>query len=76
MLDFPKPVMRLTELTAMGFPEEYLRRAYGDKNQNFATKINPAKSNSPILFDTDGLKKWWIRQIEAQVKAMSRGHER
>lgn len=44
MLDFPKPVMRLTELTAMGFPEEYLRRAYGDKNQNFATKIKDRKS--------------------------------
>lgn len=72
MLEFPKPIMKMSELTAMGFPEEYLRQAYGDRNQTFATKINPAKQNSAILFDTVGLKAWWEKQIQAQVKSMPR----
>lgn len=71
-MEFPKPIMRMSELMEMGFPEECLLRAYRDKNQTFASKINPAKSNSPIIFDTAGLEKWWIRQISTQVKAMMR----
>lgn len=73
MVEFPKPIMRMNELAAMGFPEEYLRRAYGDRNQNFATKMNSAKANSPILFDTDGFRQWWLKQIDTQVKSMPRG---
>ena len=71
-MEFPKPIMRMSELMEMGFPEECLLRAYRDKNQTFASKINPAKSNSPIIFDTAGLEKWWSRQISAQVRAMPR----
>ena len=41
-MEFPKPIMRMSELVNMGFPEEYLLRAYRDKNQTFASKINPA----------------------------------
>lgn len=72
-MEFPKPIMRMSELMEMGFPEECLLRAYRDRNQNFASKINPAKKNSPIIFDTEGLEKWWSRQISAQVRAMPRG---
>ena len=71
-MEFPKPIMRMSELMEMGFPEECLLRAYRDKNQTFASKINPAKSNSPIIFVTAGLEKWWSRQISTQVKAMMR----
>ena len=71
-MEFPKPIMRMSELMEMGFPEECLLRAYRDKNQTFASKINPAKSNSPIIFDTAGLEKRWSRQISTQVKAMMR----
>lgn len=72
MLEFPKPIMKVSELIKMGFPEEYLMRAYGDRNQTFASKMNPAKSNSPILFDTDGFKAYWMKQIDAQAKARPR----
>ena len=72
MLEFPKPVMKLSELAQMGLPKELLLAAYRDKNQTFASKINPSSSNSPIIYDTDGLKRWWLRQIDAQVKGMRR----
>ena len=73
MLEFPKPVMKMSELTALGFPEDFLRRAYGDRNQTFASKMNPALTKSPIIFDTAGFKIWWEKQIQAQVRSMPRG---
>ena len=71
-MKFPKPIMRTSELVKMGFPEEFLRRAYGDKNQRFATKLDPMKSNSPITYDTEGLWIWWQKQVELQTKTMQR----
>ena len=59
-MKFRAPVMRLTELKKeMGFPEEYLMNIYNTKGQIIARKINPKARNSPIIFDTEGLKKWW-----------------
>lgn len=60
-MTYPKPIMRMTELEKMGFPREYLLRAYRTKNQNFARKINGTKPNSPIIFDTEEFDKWRIR---------------
>ena len=40
MLEFPKPVMKMSELQKMGFPETYLKRAYGDKNHKDESGIN------------------------------------
>lgn len=71
-MNFPTRFMRLTELTAMGLPKTLLRRAYGDRGQRFAMKIHPEKTNSPIVFDTDGLAKWLERDIAAQVAGMER----
>lgn len=76
MIEFPKPIMKTAELVKMGFPEEMLRRAYGDKNQTFASKINPACKNSAIVFDTHGFGIWWKNQVSAQVKAIPRGRRR
>lgn len=76
MLEFPKPIMKMSELVKMGFPETYLKRAYGDKNQTFASKMNPALERSPIIFDTAGFKVWWEKQIQAQVRTMPRGRGR
>ena len=71
-MTFPKQIMRLSELTEMGFPEELLMRAYRSPKQTFASKIDPRKLNSPILFDTEGLKGWWEKQIALQVQTMPR----
>lgn len=72
MIEFPRPFMRASELKEMGIPEELVLRAYGDKNQSFCMKINPAKKNSPLLVETGSFARWMERQIDAQVKGMER----
>lgn len=69
---FPKPFMKLSELMRMGLPEELLLRAYRDKTQTFATRVNPAAGRSHIVFETAGLAEWWNRQVSACVKGMPR----
>lgn len=64
-MEYAKPVMRMTALVKMGFPEEYLLMAYRSRGQTFAWKMNPTKSNSPILFDTEGFEKWRIKMAGA-----------
>lgn len=59
ILKYPKPVMRMTELVKLGFPEDYLMRIFRTKGQTIARKINPEKRNSVIIFDTEGLDNWW-----------------
>ena len=50
MLEYPKPMMKTSELKAMGFAEEFLMVAYRSPDNDFATKINPMKKNSSILY--------------------------
>lgn len=58
-MEFPKQVMRMTALVRdYGFSESGLLEIYRAKGQKVAWKNNPKKRNSPIMFDTDGLKKW------------------
>lgn len=71
-MQYEKPMMRTAELIRMGFSPEYLRRAYGTPGQRFATKINPLKQNSAILFDTAEFERWRISDIEIQTKGLRR----
>ena len=72
-MQYPKKVMKLTELVKeMGFPEEYLQRAYRLPTQRFAGKMNPMKKNSPIIFDTEEFEKWRLHQIETESRTMIR----
>ena len=64
-MQYPKTAMRLTELRDLGIPEETLLLAYRCPGQTFAGKINPAKRNSPIVFDTAGFERWRQNQIKA-----------
>lgn len=73
MMEYPKPIMKLSELKKMGFSEEYLMYAYRSRNNNFASKNNPTKINSSIFFDTAGFEAWRQKDIRAQVQAMPRG---
>lgn len=63
-MEYPKKVMRMNELKKIGFPEQMLIQASREKNQTFCWKLNAAKKNSPLLFDTDGLEKWRLRQTK------------
>ncbi len=68
-MEYPKPVMRMSELRKMVFPETFLMQAYSNKNQNFAWKLDMAKSNSPILFDTEGFEQYRFDLIHQEKKA-------
>lgn len=57
-MKYAKQVMTITELKAMGYPEEWLREIYRNRHQTIAWKMNPNKKNSPILFDTEELEKY------------------
>lgn len=59
-MKYAKQVMRMSELKKMGFPEAYLMRAYRQRGQKFARKIDGTKENSPIIFDTEEFDKWRI----------------
>ena len=61
-MEFPKPIMKTSELEEMGYPKNMLMRAYRERNQTFARKINPLASNSTIVFEVEGFIKWWNRQ--------------
>lgn len=55
---YPKPVMRLSELKRMGFPEEWLLTIYRTRpDLKIAWKIGTS-SNSPLCFDTELLEKY------------------
>lgn len=57
-MKYAKQVMKKSELLKMGFSSALLDKAYMDRNQSFAWKIDPSKKNSPIEFDTDGFNRW------------------
>lgn len=69
-MEYPKKIMRMTELVRMGFPEEMLRHAVQEKGQTFAWKNNPLARNSPLLFDTEGFEKWRLNQAKTTTKAL------
>ena len=70
-MEFPKQIMKLSELKKLGYPEPLLKEAYRDPKQDFATKLNPSKPNSVIIFDTIGFNKWISKRISVQTAEFS-----
>lgn len=66
-MEYPKQIMKMSELKNMGFPIPLLMEAYRDSKQNFAAKIDPSKPNSKIIFDTAGFDKWIAKRIKIQT---------
>lgn len=58
-MEYPKQVMKKTELEKMGFPKQWLLQVFRKHGQKVAWQMGTGK-NSPILFDTAALEK--IRQ--------------
>lgn len=56
-MNYPKKVMRATELERLGWSQKHLRQIFNTPGQKCAWKMNNA-INSPILFDTDELEKF------------------
>ncbi len=57
-MNYPKPVMRMSELKKMGFPEEWLLYVYRKKTDRKIAWKTGFKDNCPILFDTEELEKF------------------
>ena len=71
-MEYPKQIMKMQELSKMGFPVEFLQIAYLTKGQTFAQKMDPTKKNSPIIFETAGFEEWRMRRLMAETKALPR----
>ena len=71
-MKYPRQIMKISDLEQMGFPKEYLLRAYRSRGQTFATKMNPSKRNSPIIFNVEGFDQWMQQEIKAQQAAERR----
>lgn len=59
MIEYPRPVMRKTELQKMGFDENWLLMVY-NTTKGIAWKTGTAP-NCPILFDVNALEKYRLR---------------
>ena len=57
-MTYPKQVMTVKELRAMGYPKEYLLEIYRNRNQKIAWKTGTGGRTSTILFDTEELEKF------------------
>lgn len=58
-MEYPKPVMKLSELKKMGFPEKWLRYVYRMQgNRGIAWKNGIGGETSHIMFDTEALEKY------------------
>ena len=57
IMQYPKPVMKISELEKMGFTKDWLMYVFRIRNQTIAWKISPAR-NSVILFDTEALERF------------------
>lgn len=60
-MEYPRPVMKTSELEKMGFTKKWLKSVYLTRNQKIAWKESPAP-NSHILYDTEALEKYRIAQ--------------
>lgn len=65
-MKYPKPIMRATELVKLGFPPEFLRKAYA--RGGIGWKTSAEKSNSPIVFDTQALEEYRIEVMNTDHK--------
>lgn len=60
-MQYPKPVMKISELKEMGFPEEWLLEVFRMQDKR-GIAWKGKKKNSPIHFDTEALEKYRIAQ--------------
>lgn len=61
-MKYPKQLMKQKELIKIGFPKEFLDRAY--RNGGIAFRINPAAINSPLIYDTQALEDFRVSQMK------------
>ena len=57
-MEYPKKVMSLKELTAIGYRKNELMEIFRSRRQIIAWKTGTGGKTSTILFDTDELEKY------------------
>lgn len=57
-MEYPKPVMKMSELKKMGFSEKFLLKAFRMQGNRAIAWKDGDHENSPINFDTDAFEKW------------------
>ena len=64
---FPKKIMKKSELLKIGIPRQILMDA--SSNRKICWKMNPAKSNSHLLYDTEELQKYIdkLQKVNAMI---------
>lgn len=70
-MEYPKKIMKISELTKLGYTKEFLMNAYRVPGQRFAMKENMLKSNSVIIFDTEEFEKWRMKNLAAENKVIA-----
>lgn len=68
-MEYPKQVMRTSELVKMGFTRGYLDRAFHFPGQTFAWTETPGARTSPRMFDTTGFERWRREQQKIEREA-------
>ena len=69
-MDYPAKVMSMKSLVKMGISESFLRKAYMDKHTQIAWRADPTRANSKIMFDTDALEVYRLKQIAFEKKML------
>lgn len=63
-MEYPKEVMKLTDLKRLGFPRKMLEDAFNTPGQTFAWRSNPASKSSCIYFSTKGFEKYRLNLVK------------
>ena len=59
-MNYPKPIMSISELATLGFSARELNEYAHIANQNFTMRNNAGKKGK-ILFDTEEFEKWRLK---------------
>lgn len=70
-MNYPTKVMSMKALVKMGISESFLRRAYTDKSTQIAWRADPTRPNSKIMFDTEALEVFRVKQIALEKKMIA-----
>ena len=70
-MDYPAKVMSMKALVKMGISESFLRRAYMDKSTQIAWRADPTRANSKIMFDTEALELYRLKQIAFEKRMLA-----
>lgn len=70
-MEYPKKMMKISELTKLGYTKGFLMDAYRQPGQRFAMKENFLKKTSTIIFDTAEFEKWRLKNLVTENKMIA-----